>query len=98
MCIRDSVIGETTIIGDNVKIYQGVTLGALSTNGGQKLKNIKRHPTLGNNVTVYSGTSILGGDTVIGLSLIHILYQTYSAILQIRHLLHITEKKAFLRI
>lgn len=59
------VIGETTIIGDNVKIYQGVTLGALSTNGGQKLKNIKRHPTLGNNVTVYSGTSILGGDTVI---------------------------------
>ena len=60
------VIGETTIIGENVKIYQGVTLGALSTNGGQKLKNIKRHPTLGNNVTVYSGTSILGGDTVIG--------------------------------
>lgn len=60
------VIGETTIIGGNVKIYQGVTLGALSTNGGQKLKNIKRHPTLGNNVTVYSGTSILGGDTVIG--------------------------------
>lgn len=60
------VIGETTIIGDNVKIYQGVTLGALSTNGGQKLKNIKRHPTLGSNVTVYSGTSILGGDTVIG--------------------------------
>lgn len=60
------VIGETTIIGDNVKIYQGVTLGTLSTNGGQKLKNIKRHPTLGNNVTVYSGTSILGGDTVIG--------------------------------
>ena len=60
------VIGETTIIGDNVKMYQGVTLGALSTNGGQKLKNIKRHPTLGNNVTVYSGTSILGGDIVIG--------------------------------
>ena len=60
------VIGETTKIGDNVKIYRGVTLGALSTNGGQKLKNIKRHPTLGNNVTVYSGTSILGGDTVIG--------------------------------
>lgn len=60
------VIGETTKTGDNVKIYQGVTLGALSTNGGQKLKNIKRHPTLGNNVTVYSGTSILGGDTVIG--------------------------------
>ena len=60
------VIGETTEIGDNVKIYQGVTLGALSTTGGQKLKNVKRHPTLGNNVTVYSGTSILGGDTVIG--------------------------------
>ena len=60
------VIGETTIIGDNAKIYQGVTLGALSTRGGQRLKNKKRHPTLGNNVTVYSGASILGGETVIG--------------------------------
>ncbi|MGI6006777.1 MAG: serine O-acetyltransferase EpsC [Ruminococcus sp.] len=60
------VIGETTEIGDNVKIYQGVTLGALSTRGGQKLRNVKRHPTIGDNVTIYSGTSILGGDTHIG--------------------------------
>lgn len=60
------VIGETTQIGDNVKIYQGVTLGALSTRKGQQLKGVKRHPTIGNNVTIYSGTSILGGETVIG--------------------------------
>lgn len=60
------VVGETTIIGDNAKIYQGVTLGALSTRGGQTLRNTKRHPTLEDNVTVYSGASILGGDTVIG--------------------------------
>jgi len=60
------VIGETTVIGERVKIYQGVTLGALSTKGGQKLRNKKRHPTLEDDVTVYSGASILGGDTVIG--------------------------------
>lgn len=60
------VIGETTIIRNNVKIYQGVTLGALSTRKGQQLKGIKRHPTIGNNVTIYSGTSVLGGDTIIG--------------------------------
>lgn len=60
------VIGETTEIGNNVKIYQGVTLGALSTRGGQKLKNKKRHPTIKDNVTIYSGASILGGDTVVG--------------------------------
>ena len=60
------VVGETTVIGDNVKIYQGVTLGALSTRGGQKLKNVKRHPTIEDNVTIYAGASILGGDTVIG--------------------------------
>lgn len=60
------VIGETTEIGDNVKIYQGVTLGALSTRKGQQLKGVKRHPTIGDNVTIYSGTTILGGDTVIG--------------------------------
>lgn len=59
------VIGETTTIGENVKIYQGVTLGALSTKEGQKLRGTKRHPTIGNNVTIYSGASILGGDTVI---------------------------------
>ena len=60
------VIGETTIIGDYVKIYQGVTLGALSTRGGQKLADVKRHPTIEDNVTIYSGASILGGDTTIG--------------------------------
>ena len=60
------IIGETTVIGEHVKIYQGVTLGALSTRGGQKLKSKKRHPTIENNVTIYSGASILGGDTVIG--------------------------------
>lgn len=59
------VIGETTTIGDNVKIYQGVTLGALSTKGGQKLKGKKRHPTIGNNVTIYSNATILGGETII---------------------------------
>lgn len=60
------VIGETTEIGDNVKIYQGVTLGGLSTRKGQALKGTKRHPTIGNHVTIYSGASILGGETVIG--------------------------------
>ena len=60
------VIGETTVIGNNVKIYQGVTLGALSTRGGQSLKKVKRHPTISDNVTIYSGASILGGDTVVG--------------------------------
>jgi serine O-acetyltransferase len=58
------VIGETTIIGDNVKIYQGVTLGAASVD--KSMKGKKRHPTLENNVIVYSGSTILGGDTVIG--------------------------------
>lgn len=60
------VIGETTVIGNNVKIYQGVTLGALSTRGGQSLKGKQRHPTIEDNVTIYSGASILGGNTVIG--------------------------------
>lgn len=60
------VIGETTVIGNNVKVYQGVTLGALSTRGGQALKDRKRHPTIEDNVTIYSGASILGGKTVIG--------------------------------
>lgn len=64
------VIGETTEIGDNVKIYQGVTLGALSTRGGQKLKNKKRHPTIEDNVTIYSGATILGGETVIGKNVV----------------------------
>ena len=60
------VIGETCEIKNNVTIYQGVTLGALSTKGGQMLKDVKRHPTLEDNVVVYSGASILGGETVIG--------------------------------
>jgi serine O-acetyltransferase len=60
------VIGETTVIGNYVKIYQGVTLGALSTRGGQSLKGSKRHPTIEDHVTIYSGTSIFGGATVIG--------------------------------
>ncbi|UCS93654.1 serine O-acetyltransferase [Echinicola marina] len=58
------VIGETTIIGDNVKIYQGVTLGALSVN--KEDADIKRHPTIEDNVVIYAGASILGGNTVIG--------------------------------
>jgi serine O-acetyltransferase len=58
------VIGETAVIGDHVKIYQGVTLGALTVNklGARK----KRHPTIGDNVIIYSGATILGGDTAIG--------------------------------
>lgn len=60
------VVGSTTIIGEHVKIYQGVTIGALSTSGGQSLRGVKRHPTIEDNVTIYSGASILGGETVIG--------------------------------
>ena len=59
------VIGETSEIGEHAKIYQGVTLGALSTRGGQQLKGKKRHPTIEDDVTIYSGASILGGETVI---------------------------------
>ena len=60
------VIGETAVIGAGVKLYQGVTLGALSPRSGRKGASRKRHPTVGNGVTVYSGATILGGDTVIG--------------------------------
>ncbi|MDR1460987.1 MAG: hypothetical protein LBI78_05025 [Campylobacteraceae bacterium] len=60
------VIGETTKIGKYVRIYQGVTLGALSLRAGQSLRGTKRHPTLEDNVIVYAGASILGGNTVIG--------------------------------
>lgn len=60
------VIGETCVIGKNVKIYQGVTLGALSTRGGQQLSGVRRHPTVEDNVTIYAGATILGGETVIG--------------------------------
>ncbi len=58
------VIGETTIIGKNVKIYQGVTLGALSV--AKNMRGKKRHPTIEDNVIVYSGSTILGGDTIVG--------------------------------
>jgi len=58
------VIGETTIIGKNVKLYQGVTLGALSVE--KKLSDIKRHPTIQDDVIVYSQAVILGGNTIIG--------------------------------
>ena len=58
------VIGETTVIGDNVKIYQGVTLGALSVT--KENAKTKRHPTIEDHVIIYSGATILGGDTVIG--------------------------------
>ena len=60
------VVGETTVIGDRVKLYQGVTLGALSTRDGHHSLPGKRHPTVEDDVTIYSGASILGGDTVIG--------------------------------
>jgi serine O-acetyltransferase len=63
------IIGETTVIGDNVKIYQGVTLGALSflkDEKGRPIKGVKRHPTVGNNVIIYSNASILGDKAVIG--------------------------------
>ena len=60
------VIGETTKIGKWVKIYQGVTLGALSPRKGQSLSGVKRHPTVEDNVTIYANTTVLGGETVIG--------------------------------
>ncbi len=60
------VIGETTVIGDYVKLYQGVTLGALSTRGGQHLSGVRRHPTIEDKVTIYANATILGGETVIG--------------------------------
>lgn len=60
------VIGETSVIGHHVKIYQGVTLGALSTRGGQDLQGQDRHPKIADFVTIYGGATILGGDTVIG--------------------------------
>lgn len=58
------VIGETSVIGKNVKIYQGVTLGALSVK--KNLQNLKRHPTIENNVIIYANSTILGGETIIG--------------------------------
>ena len=63
------VIGETAVIGDDVKLYQGVTLGALSMPrdaSGELIREAKRHPTIENGVTIYAGATILGGKTVIG--------------------------------
>lgn len=60
------VIGETAVIGQYVKLYQGVTLGALSLAKGHALKGTKRHPTIEDNVTIYSNAAIFGGDTIIG--------------------------------
>ena len=63
------VIGETTVIGDHVKLYQGVTLGAKSFEldaDGNPVKGIKRHPNIGNRVVIYANATILGGDTTIG--------------------------------
>ena len=61
-----TVVGETAVIGDHVKMYHGVTLGARSTAGGQQLRGKKRHPTIEDCVTIYPGATILGGDTTIG--------------------------------
>jgi len=61
-----TVVGETTIIGDHVKIYHGVTLGAKSTADVEQLRGKKRHPTIEDRVTIYPGATILGGETVIG--------------------------------
>jgi serine O-acetyltransferase len=58
------VVGETAVIGKNVKLYQGVTIGALSV--AKELADKKRHPTIEDNVTIYAGATILGGKTVIG--------------------------------
>ncbi|MBU6409818.1 MAG: serine O-acetyltransferase [Verrucomicrobia bacterium] len=61
-----TVVGETAVIGNHVKMYHGVTLGAKSTSGGQALRGKKRHPTIEDDVTIYPGATILGGETVIG--------------------------------
>lgn len=61
-----TVIGETCVIGNHVKVFHGVTLGATSTSGGQALRGKKRHPTIEDHVTIYSGAVILGGETRIG--------------------------------
>jgi serine O-acetyltransferase len=61
-----TVVGETTVIGRHVKLYQGVGLVARSLSGGQSLRGQKRHPTLEDRVTIYAGATIMGGDTVVG--------------------------------
>jgi serine O-acetyltransferase len=60
------VVGETTVIGNHVKMYQGVGLVAKSLAAGQALRGQKRHPTIKDRVTIYAGATIMGGDTVIG--------------------------------
>lgn len=61
-----TVIGETSVIGDHVKMYQGVSLIGRSLAGGQTLKGTRRHPTIEDRVTLYAGATIMGGDTVVG--------------------------------
>lgn len=61
-----TVVGETCQLGNHVKMFHGVTLGATSTSGGQDLRGRKRHPTIEDGVTIYSGAVILGGDTIVG--------------------------------
>jgi len=60
------VVGETAVIGDRVRLYQGVTLGATSLKDSSRLRGKKRHPTIEDDVTIYAGATILGGGTVIG--------------------------------
>ena len=70
-----TVIGETSIIGDHVKMYQGVALIGRSLKGGQALRGTRRHPIIEDRVTLYANATIMGGDTTVGmrsLSLIHI--------------------------
>jgi serine O-acetyltransferase len=61
-----TVVGETTLIGKHVKLYQGVGLVARSLAGGQQLRGLKRHPTIEDHVTIYAGATIMGGDTIVG--------------------------------
>jgi len=60
------VVGETSIIGNHVKMYQGVALIGRSLSGGQALRGLRRHPTIEDHVTIYAGTTIMGAETVIG--------------------------------
>ncbi len=94
------VIGETSVIGDHVKIYQGVTLGALSLSKGRSLQGTRRHPTVEDYVTIYSNAAIFGGDTIIGhhstiggdVYLTHSV-EPYSIVLQTDKNLIITKKE-----
>ena len=61
-----TVVGETAVIGNHVKMYHGTTLGAKSTAGGSNCEGKKRHPTIEDRVTIYPGATILGGETIIG--------------------------------